>query len=201
MTAPITSLLWRAAYAAALISAIALTAFAQDQPSGDKSYDIALHLVLGSNDTGAPRSEVPRELDGVIRQARSAFSFANYKLLSTFAGRVGETGEFSYKSVADIGSKDMNAAVPTFLDWSLEDLRAGTAARSLKARSFRFGIRLPVSTGGGEGRPSGLSYENIGLTVQRLGLAESLPTLLGTVHLPGTSGTIFVIITIRPVTS
>ena len=185
-----------AVFALSLTIAFAVSAFAQEQ-TGDRNYDISLHLVIGSNDPAmSSRAEVPKELDGIVRQVKSGFSFGSYKLLSTFVGRVGEAGQFSYQSVANIDGKDMPTAVPTFLDWSLQDLRGGPSGRALKAQAFRFGARLPISTGGGEGRAS-ISYENIGLTVQKLGLTESSPTLIGTVHLPGTGGTIFVIMTVR----
>jgi len=187
----------RAVFAVSLTIFFALAANAQEQP-GDRNYDISLHLVIGSNDAAmSSRSDVPKELDPIVRQMKSGFSFGSYKLLSTFLGRVGEAGQFSYQSVANIDGKDMPPAVPTFLDWSLQDLRGSTSLHSLKLQGFRFGARLPVATGGSEGRSAGVSYENIGLTVQRLGIMEGSPTLIGTVHLPGTSGTIFVIMTIR----
>src|SRR6478672_11248611 len=91
-----------AVFAVSLTIAFAVSAFAQEQ-SGDRNYDISLHLVIGSNDPAmSSRAEVPKELDGIVRQVKSGFNFGNYRLLSTFVGRVGEAGQFSYQSVANI---------------------------------------------------------------------------------------------------
>ena len=43
-----------------------------------------------------------------------------------------------------------------------------------------------------------LAYESIGLTVNRLGLPERVPTLIGTLSLPRADGTMFLVATVRP---
>ena len=42
-----------------------------------------------------------------------------------------------------------------------------------------------------------ISYESIGLVLHGLGFAENVPTLIGTVNLPGADGTIFLVMTVR----
>ena len=41
------------------------------------------------------------------------------------------------------------------------------------------------------------NYESIGLNLRRISLVENTPTMIGTLNLPGTNGTIFLIMTVR----
>ena len=43
------------------------------------------------------------------------------------------------------------------------------------------------------------NYESVGLTLQRISIAEGTPTLIGTISLPRTTGTVFLVLTVRPV--
>jgi hypothetical protein len=77
----------------------------------------------------------------------------------------------------------------------------GNGQTGFQADSFRFGARVPVLTGGssdaaGKGAPI-YNYEPIGIALSRVGLMGGSPTLIGTLNLPGTSGTIFLIMTVR----
>ena len=70
-----------------------------------------------------------------------------------------------------------------------------------QADSFRFGARVPVVMSGpadasGKSLPI-YNYEPIGIALSRVGLTDGSPTLIGTLNLPGTSGTIFLIMTVR----
>src|SRR3954468_10701737 len=69
-------------------------------PTADASFDVSLHLVLGSNEGG--RGDLPNELSAVSKQMRSNFGFSNYRLASTFLGRISNSGSFEYKSVSNI---------------------------------------------------------------------------------------------------
>ncbi len=44
-----------------------------------------------------------------------------------------------------------------------------------------------------------INYESVGLTMNRTSLGENKPTLIGTLSLPKTSGTLFLILTIKAV--
>ena len=92
---------------------------------------------------------------------------------------------------------------PTFLDWELGDFRTMPNAKGqtgFQARIFRFGAKVPVVVGGHEvnGKTTPvINYESIGLTLDKIGIAENVPTVIGTLNLPGTTGTIFLIMTVR----
>ena len=168
----------------------------------EPSYDISLQLVVGANETVQGR-ELPADLADIGRQLKTRFAFSEFRLASTFFGRISNTGTFQYQSVANIFGKESIPGTPTFLDWSLVDFRnipAATGQTRFQAQALKFGAKVPVITGtheeNGKTSPS-ISYESIGLSLNKVGLPENVPTLIGTLTLPGTSGTIFLIMTVR----
>lgn len=172
------------------------TAFAQ--PQLEPSYEVALHVVVGSNDASS-RSELPANLSSVSKQFKAGFPFTSYRVANTFFGRVSNTGNIEYKSVSNIFGEPTGQDPQSFLEWSLTHFQVHQTG--LQARNFRFGARVPVrSLGlveGGRTMPM-INYESIGLTVSMLGIPANKPTLIGTLNLPGSAGTIFLVATIRP---
>ncbi len=190
-----------------MLASLGIAAYGQGDPKQaiDASYDISLKIVIGSNEAGKS-GDLGQDLAGVSRQLRSTFPFASYRLAGTFIGRISNTGNYEYKSVSNIfepvaGQRNS----PTFLEWNVSNLRSGQTAKGENAfqiQQLRFGARVPVVVDG-DGpeagkRASGVSYESIGLSLVRIGLAEGAPTLIGTINLPGSEGTMFLVMTIRP---
>ncbi|HEX3102519.1 MAG TPA: hypothetical protein VHQ01_12030, partial [Pyrinomonadaceae bacterium] len=73
--------------------------------------------------------------------------------------------------------------------------------QGFQAQGFNFGARVPVTTGtvkdqSGKDQPI-VNYEKIGLDLSKVSFAENVPTLVGTLNLPGNSGTIFLIMTVK----
>ena len=174
-------------------------AAAQPSDQLEPSYEVSLQVVIGSNETGA-KSDLPAILSGITKQLKTNFAFANYRLANTFLGRISNTGNIEYKSVSNILGEETEAASQTFLDWSLGNFRS--MPNGFQARSFRFGARVPVRTGtvkdsAGMLNPI-INYEAIGLTMNMIGLPANKPTLIGTISLPKTTGTIFLVATIKP---
>ena len=166
----------------------------------DQDYDITLQVLIGTNEAG-PRFDVPQNLSTISKQLKSNFAFSGYRLANTFLGRVSNTGSFDYKSVSDALGQESAGGVPSFLEWSIGGLR-GTSA-GLQAQSFRFGARVPVMSINARdetGKPMSVyNYESIGLNIARLGTSENVPTLLGSLSLPKTNGTLFLVLTLTPV--
>ena len=182
----------RAAVIVAALFVVAIPALAQQGESFGPNYDITLQVVVGSG--GPAESALPKELGPLSRTLRARFPYANYRLANTFLGRVGENGSLEYKSVDSFKSTD----APMFLDWSIVSFNASSAVGSgsaYHAKSFRFGARVPVRTVGGPA--AAVSYESIGLTFNQVGMASDTPTLLGTLTLPQTEGTMFLIVTVK----
>ena len=184
-----------------LILTLITSASAQGEPAPklEPSYEVALQVVIGSNDPGT-RGEMPSNLSAISKHIKSNFSFSNYRLANTFLGRISNTGNIEYKSISNMLGQETEAESQTFFEWSVGNFRS--IQNGFQARSFRFGARVPVRTGSfkdeaGKMVPS-VNYESVGLTMSLIGLPVNTPTLIGTVSLPRTSGTIFLVATIRP---
>ena len=188
-------------FALPFILLIALSSvFAQSDPGQtlEPSFEVSLHVVIGSSEGGS-RTDLPSSLAGIGRQLKNNFSFTNYRLANTFLGRISNTGNIEYKSISNILGQDTEPESQTFLEWSMGNFRA--TPKGFQARSFRFGARVPVRVGSSKD-DSGkvipvVNYEPVGLTMNVIGLPADTPTLLGTISLPKTSGTIFIVATIR----
>jgi hypothetical protein len=175
-------------------------ALAQTDPSQkiEPSYEVSLHVVIGSNEAGA-KSDLPSSLAAVSRQLKNNFSFSNYRLANTFLGRISNTGNIEYKSISNILGQETESESQTFLEWSLGNFRS--MQDGFQARSFRFGAKVPVRVGStrddaGRTHPV-INYEGVGLTMNMIGLKANTPTLVGTISLPKTTGTIFLVATIK----
>jgi hypothetical protein len=176
----------------------AFSVSAQPETSREPSFDVALQVVIGSNE-GASRGELPAGLSTVAKQLKGNFSFSNYRLANTFLGRVSNTGTVEYKSVANILGQETETESPTFFEWSMGNFRA--FPNGFQARAFRFGARVPVRTGSvkdaaGVSSPV-INYESVGISMNLIGLPANTPTLVGTISLPKTSGTIFLVATVK----
>ena len=167
------------------------------------SYEVVLQVLVGSNDAGDGTGLSPN-LRPVYAQLKTNFGFSSYRLDNTFIGRIGTNGTFEYKSVSNTVGAGADSESPTFLEWTLGGLKNAMNDKgqtAFQAEPFRFGARVPVrvstytdNTGKAVGN---VSYESIGLTVNRVSLLENTPTLIGTLSLPKTAGTIFLILTVR----
>lgn len=188
----------------AFILATALPALSQADPKSiEPSYEAVLQVVIGSDQAGG---ELPRGLSAISQQLRSNYAFPSYRLANTIIGRLSAGGSFEYKSASDIFGQPENSEIPTFLEWNLGRLRVAQDERNqtvFQAEPFRFGARVPVritrvKTGESSANET-VNYEAVGLTTNRLSLAAGKPTLVGTLSLPKTAGTMFLVLTLRPV--
>lgn len=168
--------------------------FAQSQVA-DRNFEAVLYVVVGS-DEAAGRGDLPKAISNITRQIREDFSFGNYRLMNTYVGRLANTGSLDYKSISSSqNSTELDS--PSFLDWQLTEVKADSA---VDIRSFRFGARVPITVGrAAEGGKPITSYETVGLTLNKLSIAQNTPTLVGTISLPRTAGTVFLIMSVRPV--
>ena len=165
----------------------------------EPSYEVSIQVVVGSHDAGQGVA-LPAGLANISKQLKGNFPFENYKLTNTFLGRLSNNGNIEYKSVSDVfGQGDLEPNSQTFLEWSLNNFRV--MQNGFQVRGFRFGARVPVRTGStkdesGKQLPI-VVYEQIGLTVNQIGFPVNRPTLVGTISLPKTTGTIFLVATVK----
>ncbi|MGH7783158.1 MAG: hypothetical protein ACREO5_04870 [Candidatus Binatia bacterium] len=169
------------------------------------SYEVMLQVLVGSNDTANGGTLSPN-LRAVSSQFKSNFAFSNYRLDNTFVGRVATNGSYEYKSISNTIGTGVDSETPTFLEWTLGTLRSAANDKgqtTFQAEPFRFGARVPVRVSSYSNDNSGkaiatINYESIGLVVNRVGLLENTPTLIGTISLPKTAGTLFLVLTVKP---
>jgi hypothetical protein len=177
----------------------------QAQSGPEPSYEATLHVLIGSDDT-SQRGDLPRSLDAVAGKIRDNFTFKSYRLMNTYYGRLANNGSLDYKSVSSLKNASTELDAPTFLDWQLANFKsdpAGSVKNSLTMQVFRFGARVPVIVtpiASGDGKTNAITnYESVGLTLNKLGIVENAPTLVGTISLPRTTGTVFLVLTIKQV--
>jgi len=183
-----------------LISASSTAAQANTKIQADQDYDITLQVLIGTNDAGA-YMDVPQNLGNITKQIKPNFVFSRYRLAYTLLGRSSTNGEFEYKSMFNAIGEPTQGDAQSFLEWSLRGLRSST--EGLQAQAFRFGARLPVNTSNTRDESgktqSVFVYEGIGLNLSRVGIMENVPTLLGSLSLPKTNGTLFLVLTLTPI--
>ena len=186
--------------------ACVLPAFSQAGPKGtsEPTYEAILQVVVGSNEP-ASSARLPKKLSTLSTLLNENYSFSAYRLTNTIFGRVGNSGGIEYKSLTDLFGKTAEAELPTFMDWNLAGLKSSAGdgePQSLYVQQFRFGIKVPIKImqPSVDGKSSvGTVYESVGLTVNRVSLQENQPTMIGSISLPKSSGTVFLVLTVRSV--
>ncbi len=174
------------------------------QTAVEPSYEVSLQLLMGSNDAG-PKGSLPSSLSGISQRLKANYSYSNYRLSDTLFGRISNRGKFEYRSIANFG-RDVVIQQPSFVEMTANELKTGLTAKGGQAfllESFRFGAKVPVVTSvskdeSGKER-SVVSYEQIGITLNKVGLSENVPTLIGTLNMPGVNDTLFVVMTVKTV--
>ncbi len=170
----------------------------------EPNYEAVLQVVLGSGEA-AQNGSLPQSLSGISRQLKTNFAFTNYKLVNTYLFRIANTGNLDYKSFADIYAQESGTDTPSFLEWRLIGLRSApnnAGQKVFQVQSFKFGSRVPIKSAGirEDGKSTAtVSYESIGLTLDKISFNENSPTLIGTLSLPKTDGTMFLVLTVKPV--
>jgi hypothetical protein len=170
----------------------------------EPNYEIALQMILGSNDAAA-KPDLPANLAQLSQNLTTRFGYSNYRLAGTMAGRLTSSGNYNYKSLSPLFSQTSDYRSQSFLEWGVQQLgtAAGTKGNQFTFRTFNFGARVPVVTGTVKDQAgkdqSVVNYEHIGVTSNKIAVPENAPTLVATINLPGGSDTIFLVMTVRPV--
>jgi hypothetical protein len=190
-----------------LFASAALSQTSRPNPA-EQNYEVTLNVFAGSNDA-SQRGGLPAAFGAISRQLTASFGYSNFRMINTYIGRIGSGGNIEYKSLADIFGREQQQQpdAPAFLEWRIAGLRPSEAAgsNSFQLNQFRFGARIPIRIGTGtdpSGKPQpAFNYESVGLNVDRLGVPENAPALIGTINLPRADGTVFLILTVRPVSN
>jgi hypothetical protein len=162
----------------------------RDVKLAETSYEVVLQVLVASN--AGDNNQMPSSLGNVVKKLKSTFPFTDYRLTATYLSRVENGGNIENRGVIQETSA---STTPTFQDWSIIGLKRVTDAGGqnlVQAGTFQFGTKFPIQLGQNAG------YENTGLKINRLNLAENTPTIIGTMNASKTNELIVLVLTVRP---
>lgn len=174
---------------------------AEDQRR-DVDHEVELYLLAVTNE-GEQGTNIPRALEPVVRNLRSALPYSRYRLAAVFLNRVKDGGTVDVRGVAGPILAVASSVQPTFYDFRLQRVTAtgdGAGQGYVNVQNLTFNLRLPVVTGttrGEAGAPGSpiINYEPIGLATQ-IGMREGVPTVIGTMASGRADGIIILVATI-----
>jgi hypothetical protein len=144
-----------------------------DVPSAaPANVDLTIYLVVGheSESGGGP---VPKELDGVVTQLKSGFSFKAYSLMDVIAlrTRTGQNaGTTSSGGAMPVGPGNSTQAVITQL--RLNESGITGDGTTIHIRSLQANIKMPVAN------QNGFSYQDLGMNTD-LDIKEGQKVVIG----------------------
>lgn len=187
-------------------NSLAQTPAARPQPQSEPNYEVLLQILSASNDAGDKVAQtVPQSLAGVVSKLKTMYSFSNYRLQSTYFQRVANTGSLDFKGVLSGANQD--ASAPVFSEFSFRQLYGAPDAggeNSISILNFRFGQRVPVKSASfalpadSTKRGDVINYEQIGLSMARVGLPLNSPTIIGNLSATKPDELSFLILTVKP---
>jgi hypothetical protein len=177
----------------ALFSCFCATAFAQENKDvklAEPSYEVVLQVLVASN--AGDNNPMPASLAPIVKKLKATFPFADYRLTATYLSRVENGGTIENRGII----QETNASsTPTFQNWSLYGVKrvADAGGQNLiQLGTFQFGTRIPIQMG------QAVSYDDTGLKINRLNMAENTPTIIGTMNASKTNELIVLVLTVRP---
>jgi hypothetical protein len=168
----------------------------------EASYEVVLQILIASNASTPDSKAIPQTLANVVRKLKANYSFSDYRLASTYLERV--TNSVEHKSMFSEFGQNQSTTSPIFSEWILSGLKSLPNAKGqsiVQFQQFRFGARVPVVTATREdnGRMFPvINYEGIGLTLNRLGLMENEPTIIGSLSSSKANELMFLVLTVKP---
>lgn len=161
--------------------------FAQtpQKTQAEPSYEVILQTVIGSNNAGN-KNDFPQTLSETTKKLKANYSFTNYRLNSTHIQRVANSGNIELRSVSMETPFNQEKSYSIFSDWSLNNLQSlpnANGQNQIQIYNFRFGQKVPIVTAvfsNESGKTNSVvSYEQIGVSIQRCSLPENVPTVVG----------------------
>ena len=180
--------------------------FTQTSPTGkqiEPSYEVILQTLVASNSANN-KSDIPQMLIGAVKRLKANYPYSNYRLGETFYQRVANTGALELRSVSNEIIPDQERSYSIFSEWTLNNLQNLPDAKgqnSIQFQSFRFGQRIPIITSSikdANGKiNSVVNYEQVGLTIQKLSLAENVPTVIASLSTWKPNELMFLVLTVK----
>jgi hypothetical protein len=169
----------------------------------ETSYEVVLQTLIASNATNN-KSDIPQMFVGAVKKLKANYPYSNYRLGATFYQRVANTGAIELRSVSNEIIPDQERSYSIFSEWTLNNLQNLPDAKGqnlIQFQSFRFGQRIPIITSSvkdANGKiNSVVNYEQVGVTIQKLSLAENVPTVIASLSTWKPNELMFLVLTIK----
>lgn len=164
-----------------------------NNPNANVNYEIELTLLTTTNEA----SRLPTRFEAIGRQLQSGEK-KNHRVATTFIHRVQSGKSLEVRGIAgNIFNLPQGVDTPAFYEFTVGRIVAG--ADRVDVNQFRFGTRVPVTTGkaaSGDGGFPVINYEPTGIT-SSFNVRENVPTLVGTLTLQGAGEMLAVVMTVR----
>ncbi|HEX7177649.1 MAG TPA: secretin N-terminal domain-containing protein [Pyrinomonadaceae bacterium] len=145
--------------------------------------EFRVHILIATNSAQSPggATQLPAELNDVVRQLQTTLSYKNYHLMTSQVVRGKEgPGGLGNKGVAELRlTPDTTANEnPIFYEYRLNQIwldAAGTNPLKVQLGNFNFSMRIPLQTSAA----GTLQYENVGFNTP-VGMREGEKVVVGT---------------------
>jgi len=144
-----------------------------DTPSAaPKNIDLTIHLVVGSDGEGIPAAALPKDLEGVVAQLKSAFPFKSYRLLDvmTLRARSGQrAGTESSGGFMQFGT----VIKPVVTNFQINSSSIGADGTTIRLDQVRASSKIPV-----EVQPGNFNIQDLSLNTD-LDIKEGQKVVVG----------------------
>jgi len=135
------------------------------------NIDLTIYLVVGHESENSTGGAVPKDLDGVVTQLKSAFSFKSYSLLDVLALRT-RTGQQANTTSSGGAVQNGNNSAPVVTNFRIENANIGSDGASIHISRLNAGIKMPVISGGSFG------YTDLGMNTD-IDIKEGQKVVIG----------------------
>jgi len=164
-------------------------------PPPIQNIDVTIYLMSALAQPAA--SAVPPELEGVVKQLRSTFSYKGYQLIDTQVIRVraGQGGEAS--GVVEGPSVDGNKTISQ-IKFRSASVSTDEKGRAIRIDGLRVGLRIPIASAGLSGGQKQYQYLDTGINTD-VDIREGQKVVVGKANMNGTDRASIVVLTAKVV--
>jgi hypothetical protein len=162
------------------------------------SLEVQLHLIAASL-APSEKPTVPKFLEPVLGQLKTALIFTNYRYVSSTLNRVSDRGKVESSGVTGslfptppgIMNTPDNPSLYKYSIGRIALTQDASGRESIQVDSFRFGVKVPIRIG-----QNNTQYQDVGITTP-LSLRESELVVVGTANVSGADEAIIVVISVK----
>src|ERR1039458_4773720 len=153
-----------------------------------QNVELTAYLLIGSQADGAPPTALPKELDSVLAQLKTAFAYQSYRLGDILTLR-GRTGRQLSTSGSGWSINTGNQSAPVMEQFSVDALSIGPDG-TIHIDRLRASNRVPQATGNNQ-----FQYQDVGLNTD-LDIKEGQKVVVGKMGM-NTNEALFLVLTAR----